>query len=796
MAFSESTQEIQMQRARDGFQPFSVWLLGFLTITRLIVGQQVTYAPYLQPGDNGPFGLTDSIVVAWQTNESTPSPKAYTVQYGATPSYGQTATVSARVVNNYLAADSSLPAVPAASGPRSNYTAVLKGLNYDTTYYYSVTGPGIASTASSFRSRTQSGQFSFLVEGDEGFFPAEPGSPPTTANFEGRIAHLMYNVKNISLSGQPSLPQASLALNTGDNVYNEGSEGSYRDYWFPVWNSDADSVNTGAPFVRSIPYYIVAGNHDIGGAGDRVNMLASAGAGKYTGSTEGGDALAYYNDYYFPLNGPAGFDPANVFNGDSFSQTGFLWQYNGKSYTSAAATAAFRNSTAVDTGKGITTQIDHMSNYSFDYGNAHFLFLNSNPHLFNAQVDYSAPYTAPPAGFTAYPSALRDWIANDLDSSSQPWKFVVYHHSAFSSGDATQRNYQMRAISKLLEDHGVNIVFNGHEHNYQRTYPVRSLPRVVEAPTTLAPRAVIADSTFDGITNTVPDGVLHIVEGAGGNRDFDGAKPTPRGQGAGLDQEDTATGSYDFGAGLVFPQGPSSWLDTHLTTTQMSPFFPNAGTGPKITMKFKAKIFSFADVVVNNNSLTLYQISEPLQSTSSATSSNPNPYGTDFFGKPINDPVPDTVLNATTGALVSGSQDGPSALLDKFTVTKPQVNLRAELSAATAVVQGGELDYTFSVSNLSPYPLNGVQAVITLPAGVDYIGDLSDATTLQGQNTVVVTLGRLAAGENRQITVPTVVQEDLPAGTQLTANALLRSGTALSVNANAQSTFVIHFSGQ
>jgi len=786
-----------MQRTRDSFQSLSVRLLvGFGTMTSLVTGQQVTYAPYLQPGDNGPFGPTDSIVLAWQTNESTPSPKAFTVQYGTTPSYGQTATVSARVVNYYLAADSSLPVVPTASGPRSNYTAVLSGLNYDTTYYYSVTGPGVSSAASSFHSRTQSGQFSFLVEGDEGFFPAEPGSPPTTANFEARIAHLMYNVKNISLPGQPALPQASLALNTGDNVYNEGSEGSYRDYWFPVWNSDTDSVNTGAPFVRSIPYYIVAGNHDIGGSGDRVNMLATSGAGKYTGSTEGGDALAYFNDYYFPLNGPIGFDPSNVFAGDSFSSTGFLWQYSGKSYSSSAATAAFRNSTAVDTGRGVTTQIDHMSNYSFDYGNAHFLFLNSNPHLFNAQVDYSAPYAAPPAGFSPYPSALRDWIANDLDSSSQAWKIVVYHHSAFSSGDATQRNYQMRAISKLLEDHGVNIVFNGHEHNYQRTYPIRALPRVAEAPTTLAPRAVITDPNFDGITNTVPDGVLHIIEGAGGNRDFDGAKPTPRGQGSGLDQEDMATGTFDFGGGLVFPQGPSSWLDTHLTTTQMSRFFPNAGTGPKITMKFKAKIFSFADVVVNNNSLTLYQISEPLQSTSSATSSDPNPYGADFFGKPINDPVPDTVLNATTGALVHGSQDGPSALLDRFTVTKPQVSLRAELLAPTTVVQGGELDYTFNVSNLSPYPLNGVQAVITLPTGVDYIGEVSDATTLQGQNTAVVTLGRLAAGENRTITVPTVVGEDLPAGTQLTVNGLVRSATALPVSANALISFVMHFNGQ
>jgi len=75
------------------------------------------------------------------------------------------------------------------------------------------------------------------------------------------------------------------------------------------------------------------------------------------------------------------------------------------------------------------------------------------------------------------------------------------------------------------------------------------------------------------------------------------------------------------------------------------------------------------------------------------------------------------VLDATTGALISSAQDSPSALLDTFTVTKPQVNLTVDLSAPASVVQGGELNYIFNVSNLSPYPLNGVQAVFTLPAG-------------------------------------------------------------------------------
>jgi len=772
------------------------FLLVVIVMTGHIAAQQITYTPYLQPGDNGAFGQTDRMVVAWQTSESNPNPKAYTVQFGTSTTYGQTAAVSARVVNNYLAADTTLPVVASAPGPRSNYTAVLTGLSYDTTYYYNVSGPGLppAGAGASFRTRTRSGQFSFLVEGDEGFFPAEPGSPAAIANYEARIVHLMYNVQNLSLPGVSALPAPSLALNTGDNVYNQGSEGSYRDFWFPVWNSNTDSVNTGAPFIRSIPYYIVAGNHDVGGSGDYVNMLAAPGAGKYSGATEGGDALSYYNDYYFPLNGPVGLDPMYVWNGDASAPTGFLWQYNGKNYSSPAAAGAYRNSTMVDTGQGATMQIDHMSNYSFDYGNAHFVFLNSNPHVFNAQVDYSPVYQAPPASFSPYPSVLRDWLVNDLDASSQPWKIVVYHHPSFSSGDATQRNYQMRAVAKLLEDHGVNLVFNGHEHNYQRTFPLRARPRITEAPTSAGPRAVVADTAFDGLQNIVPDGVIHVVEGAGGNRDFDGGKLTPRGQGTGLDQEDSATGTFDFGGGLVFPQGPASWLNTNLTTTQMAPFFPNAGAGQKVTMKFRAKVFSFADVVVNGNSLTLYQISEPLQNSSSATASNPAPFGMNFFGRPLNDPIPDTVLDPQTGALVKPATDGTPDLLDKFTVTKPQALIQVDLSAPAAVFQGGELIYSLDISNLSAYPLNGVQAVVSLPNDVDYTGDLSDSITLQGQNNVVVTLGRLAPGEARTVMLTTEAGEDLAAGAQLSATATIRSATALPVASNTATTTTIHFS--
>jgi hypothetical protein len=220
----------------------------------------------------------------------------------------------------------------------------------------------------------------------------------------------------------------------------------------------------------------------------------------------------------------------------------------------------------------------------------------------------------------------------------------------------------MRAVAKLLEDHGVNIVFNGHEHNYQRTLPIRATARTASTPTTTAGSpAVYVDQKFNGNTDTVPDGILYLVEGAGGNRDFDGDYAPPRGSGVGLDQDDSATGTFVDAPGLTVPQGPASWLDTNLTNPEMINFFPNAGQGTKITVKFKSKIFSFGDVLVDHNQLTLYQLSEPLQSTSSATSADPAPYGTDINGQQLNDPIPDTQLDPATGQVISAPANGTSA---------------------------------------------------------------------------------------------------------------------------------------
>src|SRR5499425_457216 len=119
-------------------------LLAVKSAISLPTQMVVTYLPYIQPGDNGPFGPKDQMIVTWQTNESPPVTSAYSVQFGTSLATLGPASVNGRVVDNYLSADPQFSGLtlPFKYGAHSNYTAVLSNLNYNTIYFYRVTGPG------------------------------------------------------------------------------------------------------------------------------------------------------------------------------------------------------------------------------------------------------------------------------------------------------------------------------------------------------------------------------------------------------------------------------------------------------------------------------------------------------------------------------------------------------------------------------------------------------------------------------------------------------------------------------
>ena len=85
----------------------------------------------------------------------------------------------------------------------------------------------------------------------------------------------------------------------------------------------------------------------------------------------------------------------------------------------------------------------------------------------------------------------------------------------------------MRVLAPLFERCGVDLVLSGHEHNYQRARPLKFMPAGpgksadLGAKDRRVPGVFTIDTSFDGIRNTRPNGVLYIVTGAGGKHLYD-----------------------------------------------------------------------------------------------------------------------------------------------------------------------------------------------------------------------------------------------------------------------------------
>jgi hypothetical protein len=132
--------------------------------------------------------------------------------------------------------------------------------------------------------------------------------------------------------------------------------------------------------------------------------------------------------------------------------------------------------------------------YSFDYGNAHFVALNDSVRD------------------EIYLEAQRDWLREDLtdvDRATTPWIFVFHHRSIYSCSTSHGSQLDIRELWQPVYDElEVDLVFNGHDHIYERSRPIRGF----EAGTT--------DPAFaaEGAEGTPVDqsGTVYVVSGGAG----------------------------------------------------------------------------------------------------------------------------------------------------------------------------------------------------------------------------------------------------------------------------------------
>jgi len=68
------------------------------------------------------------------------------------------------------------------------------------------------------------------------------------------------------------------------------------------------------------------------------------------------------------------------------------------------------------------------------------------------------------------------WLDDQLATSGSDWKICFFHHPPYSSGEAHGSDTTLRnQIEPVFVKYGVNVVFTGHEHFYERIQPQKGI---------------------------------------------------------------------------------------------------------------------------------------------------------------------------------------------------------------------------------------------------------------------------------------------------------------------------------
>ena len=133
--------------------------------------------------------------------------------------------------------------------------------------------------------------------------------------------------------------------------------------------------------------------------------------------------------------------------------------------------------------------------FSWDYGRVHYI-------SFSTELWFGV------GGSGTNASSFMTWLKKDLAAANKnrdvsPWIILEGHRSMYCTcdGDCDGDAKILRdALEQTLFDYGVDLFVNGHEHNYERTYPVFK-------------------SKSDR-SNVNPKATLYVVSGAAGSQEM------------------------------------------------------------------------------------------------------------------------------------------------------------------------------------------------------------------------------------------------------------------------------------
>ena len=159
--------------------------------------------------------------------------------------------------------------------------------------------------------------------------------------------------------------------------------------------------------------------------------------------------------------------------------------------------------------------------YSWDYGNIHFVALDSYiiENGTSRLYDISGPQVL--------------WLKQDLAANTKKWTIVYFHHPPFTMGSHnSDTEDELRLIREnivpILEQYDVDLVLSGHSHDYERSKLQKGYVGLEASFDPLIHDVSQSSGKYDGTTNScvyVKDsptsfgGTVYTVAGSGGKLD-------------------------------------------------------------------------------------------------------------------------------------------------------------------------------------------------------------------------------------------------------------------------------------
>lgn len=312
--------------------------------------------------------------------------------------------------------------VTAKSTDGNHKEALFTGLTPDTDYHYSIDG----SDAKTRRFRTAPVANAIPKDGNTHIWIlGDSGTATMTHIITGKQRHageaaavrdgfLRYNA---TLGADEPV---DLLLMLGDNAYNEGTDAQWQGAVFDLYPD----------ILAQTPVWPTIGNHEMGAGPIKLKVAGEIFIG---GASTSSDPDSYLSDKNTV--------PSRVPYLDIFTLPA-----NGEAGGVASGTEQY---------------------YSFDYGNVHVVSLDSQLSARDQQQR----------------ATMRDWLVEDLSSNTLDWTIVIFHHPPYTKGSHdsdtkaaikggidTPIKDMRKEFTPVFENYGVDLVYSGHSHSYERSY--------------------------------------------------------------------------------------------------------------------------------------------------------------------------------------------------------------------------------------------------------------------------------------------------------------------------------------